>query len=186
MAVKLLEGTGIKVCTVCGFPLGANSTRTKVFEAVEAVENGAAEVDMVANLGLIKDRRYEELVEEVRQVVEAVRPATVKVIIECSELSEVEKQETAQSLLASGAHYIKTSTGFASWGAKEHDVRRIKDIVGDRMKVKAAGCIRDLTLALALIEAGADRLGTSSGVLIIESFKRRLATTGRHPGNPLA
>jgi deoxyribose-phosphate aldolase len=185
-AAELLAGTGIKVCTVCGFPLGYSSTATKAFEAAEAVAQGADEIDMVANLGLIKDRRYDELVEEVREVVEAAQPAAVKVIIECSELTEVEKQDTARSLLESGAQFIKTSTGFSAWGAKEQDVRLIKEIVQGRMKLKAAGCIRDITLALALLEAGADRLGTSSGVLIVESFKKRLASASRRPGSPLA
>ncbi len=183
-AAECLAGTGVKVCTVCGFPLGTNSTRTKAFEAADAVSNGAHEVDLMVNLGLIKDRRYEALVEEVREVVRSARPATVKVIIECSELTEAEKQETARALLDSGAHYIKTSTGYGAWGAKEHDVRLIRDIVQGRLKIKAAGGIRDVTLALALIEAGADRLGTSSGVLIVESFKKRLESLAREPEAP--
>lgn len=175
LAAQLLSGTSVRVGTVCGFPLGNHSSRTKAFEAAEAVERGAEEIDMVANLGFIKDRRYGALVEEVRQVVAAAAPATVKVIIECSELTEVEKEETSRSLLDSGAHFIKTSTGFGNWGAKEQDVRLIKAIIQGRMELKAAGCIRDLALALALIEAGADRLGTSSGVLIMEALKKRLA-----------
>jgi deoxyribose-phosphate aldolase len=180
-ATSLLSGTGVKICTVSGFPLGTHATRAKVFEAAAAVEDGADEIDMVANLGLIKDRRYAEMVSEVRQVVEAVNPTVVKVIIECSELSETEKGETVRALLDSGAHFVKTSTGFAAWGAKEHDVRLIREILQGRMKIKAAGCIRDVTLALALIEAGADRLGTSSGVIIVESFKKLLAQTAWQP-----
>jgi deoxyribose-phosphate aldolase len=185
-AAGLLAGTGVKVCTVCGFPLGYSSTATKVFEAAEAVERGAHEIDMVANLGLIKDRRYSSLVGEVRQVVEEAAPARVKVIIECSELTEIEKEETSRSLLDSGAHFIKTSTGFGSGGAKEHDVRLIKRIIQGHMELKAAGCIRDLTLALALLEAGADRLGTSSGVLIVEALKKRLAEPAPGPLGPPA
>lgn len=185
LAAELLSGTGIKVCTVCGFPLGSHTGRTKVFEAAEAVERGAQEIDMVVNLGLIKDRRYAELVDEVRQVVEAVRPAAVKVIIECSELSEVEKEETCRALLDSGAQFIKTSTGFGNSGARAEDVRLIKAIIQGRMLLKAAGCIRDLALALMLLEAGADRLGTSSGVLIMEALKKRLAQAAT-PLEPLA
>jgi len=186
LAVELLSGTDVKICTVAGFPLGTSSTRAKACEAAEAVERGAHEIDMVANLGLIKDRRYGDLVDEVRQVVHAASPAKVKVIIECSELTEHEKIETARALLDSGAHYVKTSTGFASGGAKEHDVRLIKEIIRGRMKIKAAGCIRDLAMALALIDAGADRLGTSSGVLIIESLKRLLAAAQMPQDRPVA
>jgi len=186
LASQLLTDTETKICTVIGFPMGYSTTRTKVFEAAEATENGAHEIDMVINLGLIKDRRYDAMAAEVRAVVAASAPARVKVIIECSELTETEKGDVARQLLDTGAHFIKTSTGFSTWGAKEHDVRLIRQIVGKQMGIKAAGGIRDVTLALALIEAGADRLGTSSGVLILESFKQRIRIAREHhPESPV-
>jgi deoxyribose-phosphate aldolase len=186
LAASLLTGTETMVCTVVGFPMGYSTTRTKVFEAAEARDNGAHEIDMVINLGLIKDRHNDQMAAEVRAVVAAAAPAKVKVIIECSELTETEKAEVAKQLLDTGAHYIKTSTGFSTWGAKEHDVRLIRQVVGKQMGIKAAGGIRDVTLALALIEAGADRLGTSSGVLILESFKQRIRIAREHhPESPI-
>ncbi|MFH0809912.1 MAG: deoxyribose-phosphate aldolase [Pseudomonadota bacterium] len=185
-AAKNLAGTAVRIGTVCGFPLGYSTSRAKAFEAAEAVENGAAEVDMVINLGLVKDRRYGALIDEVREVVRAADPATVKVIIECSELTEAEKRHTVEALLESGAHYVKTATGFGPWGAKERDVRLIKGIIQGRMKLKAAGGIRELGLALGLLEAGADRLGTSSGVLLVESFRKRLAAAEKEHEPPRA
>ena len=144
-----------------------------VFEAKDAVDNGADEVDMVINLGWVKDNRFDLVEEEIRKIKEAVGDKILKVIIETCLLTEEEKIGMCQAVTAAGADYIKTSTGFGTGGATVEDVKLMKSVVGDEVKVKAAGGIRDLKTALAMIEAGAERLGTSAGVAIVEEYNNQ-------------
>ena len=155
-----------------GFPLGAMSTASKVFEAVEAIKAGAVEVDMVMNVGLLKSGDFYYVVEDISQVVKAVKDinndSIIKVILEMCYLDESEKVSACQLAKDAGADFIKTSTGFGSGGATIEDVKLMKKLAGDSMGIKAAGGIRDLNTALAMIEAGATRIGTSSGIAIIK------------------
>ncbi len=166
MAKKLLDGTEVKVVTVCGFPLGANKTEIKVSEAKMAVEDGADEIDMVLNIGALKDGRYEDVYEDIKAVVEAVE-VPVKVIIETCYLTDEEKVAACVLAKRAGAKFVKTSTGFGSAGAKVEDVHLMKWVVVEDMGVKAAGGIRDLEKARNMLRAGAERIGTSSGVKIV-------------------
>jgi deoxyribose-phosphate aldolase len=168
-AAKLLHGTGVGVAVVVGFPLGATMTETKVQEVFVAKAHGAREVDMVMNIGWAKSGDWESVEKDITRVVEAAHccAVTVKVIIETSLLTEEEKRQAAEIVKRSGAEYIKTSTGFAGGGATVEDVRNLKAWVGDRVKVKASGGIRTREFALKLVEAGADRLGTSAGVQLV-------------------
>lgn len=167
LAVSLLEGTGVKVATVIGFPLGANLSSVKAFEAQQAVVGGADELDMVINIGLVKQGLWEAVLDDIQAVVAAVEDKCVKVIVETGLLTEDEKEKVCQIVLDSGADYIKTSTGFVSGGATIEDVELFKSIVGDEIGIKASGGIRTLEDAKAMIAAGATRLGTSAGVRII-------------------
>ncbi|MDR1831342.1 MAG: deoxyribose-phosphate aldolase [Fusobacteriaceae bacterium] len=175
LANGALAGSGVKVCTVVGFPLGAGSPKTKAFEAELAVSEGAREVDMVINIGLVKEGNYKALAEDVRAVVQSARKKDagilVKAIIETCLLSEAEKTKVCETLLTTGADFVKTSTGFSAGGATIADVKLIKGVVGDKMKIKASGGIRTAQDALAMIAAGADRLGSSSGVAILKDFE---------------
>lgn len=166
-ASKLLEGSSVKVCTVIGFPLGANDSAVKAFEAKTAIEQGASEVDMVINIGALKAGEYNI----VKQDIEAVRKASagkiLKVIIETSYLTDEEKQKVCQICAACGADFVKTSTGFSDGGATARDVALMATAAGDKVKVKASGGIRSREDALKMIEAGASRLGTSSGIKIV-------------------
>ena len=166
LAKEKLQGSGKKVVTVCGFPLGATSTEAKAFEAKRAVEDGADEVDMVINVGLLKAGEYEKVYEDIRAVVEAAK-IPVKVIIEACYLTDEEKIAACVLAKLAGARYVKTSTGFGSGGATVEDVNLMRWVVGDEMGVKAAGGIRDLEKAKEMIRAGADKIGTSSGVVIV-------------------
>lgn len=163
-----LSGSEVKTCCVVGFPLGAMDTASKAFEAQTAIKNGATEIDMVIHIGALKDRRLDYVRNDIKAVVEAAQGHTVKVIIETALLTNEEKSLACQAALEAGAHFVKTSTGFAGGGATVEDVKLMKSIVGQKMEVKASGGIKDQQQALALIEAGASRLGTSSGVLIIQ------------------
>lgn len=165
---KLLQGSAVKVCCVVGFPLGAMDIESKAFETHTAVKNGAQEIDMVVNIGALKDRRTDYVREDIKAVVKAAQGKTVKVIIETSLLSQEEKTLACQLCLETGAHFVKTSTGFGGGGATVDDVKLMKSIVRDAMEVKASGGIKDAEQARALIEAGATRLGTSSGVTIVQ------------------
>jgi len=173
-AVRLLGGTEVKVCTVAGFPLGSNSTGAKAFEAREAVCRGAREVDMVLNIGALKNRDYTYVQEDIGQVVRAVKEADnkgiVKVIIETCFLDEGEKTRACILAKDAGADFVKTSTGFGPAGATVGDVRLMRKVVGDTVGVKAAGGIRAGEQALAMIEAGANRIGTSAGVQIVTNL----------------
>jgi len=168
--VRLLHEQ-VPVATVVGFPLGANTTPTKVYETREAVQAGAQEIDMVINIGALKSGALDYVADEIAAIVAAAQPAIVKVIIETALLTDDEKRLACQLALKAGAHFVKTSTGFSKGGATVEDVRLMRNVVGDRMGVKASGGIRSLQDALAMVEAGANRLGTSSGVAILEELR---------------
>lgn len=169
-ARSLLEDTEIKVVSVVGFPLGASSDDVKRFEAEAAVDDGAHEIDVVLNIGRLKDRADSYVLRELRDVVEASDERPVKVIIETCLLNQEEKIRACNLVLESGAQFVKTSTGFSTGGATLEDVKLLRETVGPKFGVKASGGIRDLKTALALIEAGADRLGTSAGVGILQAL----------------
>jgi len=167
--VKDYVGDRMKVCTVIGFPNGYNTTAVKVFETTDAVNNGADEIDMVINLGMVKDRRYDELTEEIRAIKKACNGKLLKVIIETCLLTEDEKIQLCKTVTDAGADFIKTSTGFSKAGATVADVALMRANVGADVKVKAAGGISSLEDAENMIKAGADRLGTSRIVKIVKS-----------------
>ena len=164
-----LKGTPVKACSVVGFPLGANTSAGKAFEAGLAVKLGAQEIDMVIQVGALKAGEHDLVKKDIRAVVEAAQGAIVKVIIEACYLNEKEKKIACELILAAGAHYVKTSTGLGSGGATLEDVRLLRQTVGNRLKIKAAGGIRIYEQAVAMLEAGADRIGTSSGVAIVQA-----------------
>ena len=166
-ARHLLDGSAVKVATVVGFPLGATDSDTKRFETEAAIDNGAQEIDAVINLGRLKDGNYDYVLRELRDVAEAADERPVKVILETGLLTHEEKIRACRLVLDSGAQFVKTSTGFSSSGATIEDVELLRGIVGEKLGVKAAGGIRDAPTALAMIEAGATRLGTSAGVAIV-------------------
>ncbi|TYP53263.1 deoxyribose-phosphate aldolase [Thermosediminibacter litoriperuensis] len=174
-AVERLEGSDVKVGATVGFPLGAALPEVKAYEARKAVESGASEVDMVMNIGFLKSGDYYAVREDIEGVVRAVKEvnpeAIVKVILEMCYLTESEKVTALKLCQEAKADFVKTSTGFGSGGATVEDVRLMAKMVGDTMGVKASGGIRDLKTALQMIEAGANRIGTSSGVAIIEELK---------------
>lgn len=165
MVAELLQNTGIKTCTVVGFPLGAVDSEVKAFETRRAVADGADEIDMVINIGALKDKDYGYVKNDIRLVREACPDRILKVIIETCLLTEQEKVKACELAMDAGADFVKTSTGFSSGGAKAEDVKLMKHTVKDKMKVKASGGIRDLDTAKAMIDAGAERLGTSSIVI---------------------
>jgi len=165
LCAQELRGSEVAVATVCGFPLGATTPRAKAAEAREAVAAGAREVDMVAAVGRVKSGEWTYVEDDIRAVVEASRPGIVKVIIESSALSQEEIVKVSALAKEAGAHFVKTSTGFhASGGASVEAVRLMRLVVGDALGVKASGGVRDCQSALAMIAAGANRIGTSSGV----------------------
>lgn len=167
LCAHLLKGTGVKVATVIGFPLGATLTEVKVFEAKEAILRRADELDMVINIGAAKAGRWDYIQDEIGQVVTAAEKAVVKVIVETALLTNEEKGKACEAVLAGGAHFIKTSTGFGPGGATLEDIKLFKAIAGDRIGIKASGGIRTREQAEALIAAGATRLGTSNGVALL-------------------
>ena len=167
-AAEYVEGR-LPICTVIGFPNGYSTTAVKVFEAKDAIENGAEEIDMVVNIGWVKDGKYQEIEDEIRQIHEACGGKILKVIIETCLLTDEEKVRACELAVEAGADYVKTSTGFSSGGATVEDVALMRRTVGERAGVKASGGIRDLQTAKAMIEAGADRLGTSATVQIVKS-----------------
>jgi len=167
LVAKELNNSDVLVCTVIGFPLGANPTDIKVEETKWAVKNGAQEVDMVINIGALKGGDYKGVEEDIRAVVKAAGKATVKVIIETCFLSNDEKRIACEAAMKAGALFVKTSTGFGTGGATVEDVKLMRKTVGETMKVKASGGIRSYHDAIAMLEAGADRIGTSSGVAIV-------------------
>lgn len=165
--VSIIKGSNVKTCCVVGFPLGAMLTSAKAFEAAEAVKAGAQEVDMVINVGAVKDKDWDFVREDIRAVVEASKPAIVKVIIETCLLTDEEKVKTCQLSEEAGAAFVKTSTGFSTGGATVEDIRLMKETVGDRLEVKASGGIRTREFTEELIEAGADRIGAGNGVILL-------------------
>jgi deoxyribose-phosphate aldolase len=168
LCASLLAGAGVEVCSVIGFPLGATTSTAKAFEAGEAVRRGATEVDMVLNVGALKDKNYEAVHEDIRSVVQSVEGgACVKVILETALLSDDEKIAACALAKEAGAHYVKTSTGFGGGGATVADVALMRSVVGSEIGVKASGGIRDRETAEAMIKAGANRLGASAGVKIL-------------------
>lgn len=162
-----LKGTDVKPCTVIGFPLGATTTATKVFEAKEAVENGAQEVDMVINVGALKDHDDQYVLDDIKAVVDATPGKVTKVILEICLLSDEEIIRACELSVEAGADFVKTSTGFSKGGATVHAVELMKKTVGDRCQVKASGGIHTHEEMMAMIEAGATRIGASAGVKLM-------------------
>lgn len=170
LAANQLRGTSTNVATVIGFPLGSSTTAVKVAETKDAVENKADEIDMVINVGAIKSGMWDAVTADIRAVVEAAGDAKVKVIIETSQLTDDEKVRATECTIEAGADFVKTSTGFIGGGATVEDVmllRRTIEQKGSSCRIKASGGIRTKADALAMIEAGADRIGTSAGVAIV-------------------
>ena len=168
LVAEELKGTEIKTCCVVGFPLGAMLTEAKAFEAEAAVRAGAQEIDMVINVGAVKDKNMEFVTEDIRAVVDAAKPAIVKVIIETCLLSDEEKIAACEASVRAGAAFVKTSTGFSTGGATLEDVKLMRQTVGDQAEVKASGSIRTNEFACQLAEAGADRIGAGNGVVLLK------------------
>lgn len=168
-AIKLLKDSDVKVCTVIGFPLGATTTETKSFETKDAIQKGADEVDMVINIGKLKDGDDDAVEQDIRGVVEAAEgKALVKVIIETSLLTEEEKIRACKLAVTAGADYVKTSTGFSTGGATVEDIKLMRETVGPEIGVKASGGVRNREGVEAMVEAGATRIGASSSVAIVQ------------------
>ena len=167
-AKHLLQGTDVKVAAVVGFPLGAMTTASKVFEAKEAIENGASEIDMVINVAKLKDGEFDYVENEIRLIKEAIGNNVLKVIIETCYLTDEEKVKACELSLVAKADFVKTSTGFGTGGATYEDVKLMKSVVGDNAKVKASGGVRDKETAQKYVDLGAERLGTSSGIEIVK------------------
>ncbi|HWR16221.1 MAG TPA: deoxyribose-phosphate aldolase [Terriglobales bacterium] len=172
LAVELLKGSGVMTCTVAGFPQGATLSSVKLFETLAAVRQGAAEVDMVINVGALKDRQLSLVEDEIRALADACHngKAHLKVIIECCLLTEDEKKLACELALKAEANFVKTSTGMSTGGATVEDIRLMRSVVGSKMGVKAAGGIRTAQGALAMIDAGANRIGASASVAIVQEL----------------
>lgn len=166
--VSNLKDTDVKVCSVIGFPLGMSTTETKIFETQEVIAAGATEVDMVINVGALKDKNDKYVLNEISQIKRACGKNILKVIIETALLTEEEKVRACKLAVEAGADFVKTSTGFSSAGATVEDVKLMKDTVGDRAEVKAAGGVRTTEDLKAMVEAGATRIGTSGGVALVK------------------
>lgn len=167
-----LKGSGVKACAVIGFPLGANTTFIKAMEAMEAVRNGAEEVDMVINVGRLKDKDYDYVRKDIQAVVDAAHPqALVKVIIETCVLTDEEKVKVCQLAKEAGADFVKTSTGFGDGGATAADVRLMKQTVGEGVLVKASTGINNRAICDEMLAAGAVRMGTSKGIFIVKDIE---------------
>lgn len=172
VALARSMGKGIRVGTVVGFPLGYQTTTAKLLEAAEATGAGAVEVDMVMNLATFKSGEWDMVRDEIAAIITVIPKTVVKVIIEVSYLTDEEKVMACELAVEGGAHYVKTSSGFTQ-GVRVEDVELLKRVAAGRIKVKASGGIRDLDSALKMIGAGADRIGTSSGIGILEEFIKR-------------
>lgn len=170
LAAKELADSSVKVCTVIGFPLGANTSTLKAFETRDAIANGADEIDMVINVGALKSGKEDLVKSDIAAVVDASGERLVKVIIETCLLTDEEKVKACQLAKEAGADFVKTSTGFSTGGATVHDVALMRETVGPDMGVKASGGARSYEDALAFVEAGATRIGTSSGVAIMKGL----------------
>lgn len=173
LAKEELKGTDVKICTVIGFPLGATTTESKVFETTDAIEKGADEVDMVLNIGALKSKNFDIVLRDISEVAKAAhnKGKILKVILETCLLEKDEVIKACQLSKEAGADFVKTSTGFSTGGAKEEDVALMRKTVGDLMGVKASGGIRTLEKARLMIENGATRLGVSAGVQIMEELE---------------
>lgn len=170
-AKEMLTGSGVKVCTVIGFPLGATTSETKAFETTDAIEKGAEEVDMVINIGALKDGNDELVEKDIRAVMDAAKgKALTKVIIETSLLTDEEKTRACQLAVKAGADYVKTSTGFSTGGATIEDIALMRKTVGPEIGVKASGGVRNTEDTEKMIRAGATRIGASSGVSIVNGL----------------
>ena len=171
LCAELLKDSEVKVCTVIGFPLGAASPETKAFETRQAIADGAGEVDMVINIGALKDRDTRTVEHDIRAVTDAADgKALVKVIIETSLLTDEEKRHACELAVKAGADFVKTSTGFSGGGATVQDIKLMREAVGPDIGVKASGGVRDKESALAMVEAGATRIGASAGVSIVKGL----------------
>jgi len=168
LAKDILKDTSVEVCTVIGFPLGMNSKETKVYEAIDAVSKGADEIDMVINIGALKDKEYEYVKSEIEEIRDSIGGRTLKVIIETCYLTEEEIVKMTEICNEAFVNFIKTSTGFGTRGCSVEDVRIMNEHRNETLEIKASGGIKDYNTALEMLEAGATRLGTSSGVKIME------------------
>lgn len=169
LAASMLKGSEVKVCTVIGFPLGANTTEVKAFETKDAIAKGADEVDMVINIGKLKDKDYDYVRNDIKAVVEAAKgKALIKVIIETCLLTEEEKVKACELSVQAGADFVKTSTGFSTGGATPEDIKLMRETVGPNIGVKASGGVRCFADAEAVIKNGATRIGASAGITICE------------------
>ena len=167
-ATELLKGSDVEVCTVIGFPLGANTTATKIFEAKDAIANGATEVDMVINISQAKDGQWEAVEEEIKQIAEAVKgKAILKVIVETALLTDEEIKNATEATVNAGADFVKTSTGFSTRGASLNDVQIMNTVTQGRIGIKASGGVSNRQDALNMVEAGATRIGASKGIQIV-------------------
>lgn len=165
---KELQGSDVKVCTVIGFPLGANTPEVKAFETKDAIDKGADEVDMVINIGALKDKNYELVERDIKAVVDAAnKAALVKVIIETCYLTDEEKKIACELAVKAGTDYVKTSTGFGTGGSTPEDIKLMRETVGENIGVKASGGVRCEKDAIAVIEAGASRIGASASIAIV-------------------
>jgi len=173
LAADLLISVEVKVCCAIGFPLGAATPESKVFEAKDAVRNGADEIDMVINIGALKDKKYEIVKKEIKDIVDVVGKVVVKVIIETCYLTDEEKIKACLIAKEAGAHFVKTSTGFGPKGATAEDVALMRKTVGPNMGIKASGGIRTVDDAVKMINAGANRIGTSRAVEIVEGIEQQ-------------
>jgi len=172
-AFSQVKDSDVKVAAVVGFPLGAMATDVKVFEAKKAIEDGASEIDMVINVGALKDKDYDLVENEIRRIKEAIGKNVLKVIIETCYLTDEEKVKACELAVNANADFVKTSTGFGTGGATFEDVELMKKTVGDKAKVKASGGVRDFETAKKYIELGAERLGTSSGIAIVTGVENK-------------
>ena len=171
LAYSFLQGTEVRVCTVAGFPLGATTKEAKAFEASQAIENGAAEIDMVINIGALKSGKLDAVKEDIREVAGVCKDkALLKVIIETCLLTDEEKVTACLLSMEAGADFVKTSTGFSVSGATVEDIKLMRRTIGPNMGVKASGGIRNLESALKMIEAGASRIGASASVSIVNEL----------------
>ena len=169
-ARRLLDGSGVRVCTVIGFPLGANTPEVKAFETQDAIRRGAEEGDMVINVGALLAGNDETVYRDIKAVVDAAAGTLTKVIIETCYLSDDQKKTACELAMRAGADFVKTSTGFGTGGATPHDVALMRGVVGSKLQVKASGGIRTYEDAAAVVEAGADRLGVSASLTILQGI----------------
>lgn len=167
LAASMLKDSQVKVAAVIGFPLGAMSTEVKIAEAMDCIENGADEIDMVINIGLLKAEHFKAVEDEISAIKKAIGNAVLKVIIETCYLTNDEKKAACKAAMNAKADFVKTSTGFGTAGATPEDVKLMKEVVGDALQIKASGGIKDKATALEYIELGVTRLGTSAGIELV-------------------